>query len=130
MLSSKGVSLRGLSGARAFSAAPSISGNISKMMGYVNGPTPQPPLTEPHGDMPAAVDLPASLPLEPLGHPASPPALRSILRITSHKQPSPLSVPAYTAFAALHVLADEACLLSSGHRSPLATQPPHDARVA
>jgi processing peptidase subunit alpha len=62
MLSSKGVSLRGLSGARAFSAAPSISGNISKMMGYVNGPTPQPPLTKPHGDMPAAVDLPASLP--------------------------------------------------------------------
>lgn len=63
MLSARGAQrAASLGGRRCFSAAPSLQGNISKIMGYVSGGTPQPPLTEPHGDMGMAIDLPAALP--------------------------------------------------------------------
>ena len=63
MLATRGASMQlVLKPARAFSSAPSVTGSIGKIMGYMSSPAPLPPLTEPTGDMPVAMDLPAQLP--------------------------------------------------------------------
>ena len=63
MLATRGASMQlVLKPARAFSSAPSVTGSIGNIMGYMSSPAPQPPLTEPTGEMPMAIDLPAQLP--------------------------------------------------------------------